>query len=61
MCYREKFNRRFLLTPIVPTFVINKPGDGKEFAAQYADNPDIEVSSSSSSWALLPEPSTTRR
>lgn len=40
---REKFNRRFLRTPIESTFVINKPGDGKEFAAQYADNPDIEV------------------
>lgn len=41
---REAFNRRFLRTPIESTFVVNKAGEAKEFARQFADNTDIEVS-----------------
>jgi hypothetical protein len=41
---REAFNRRFLRTPIESTFVVGKAGEAKEFARQFADNPDIEVS-----------------
>ena len=41
---RDKFNRRFLRTPIESTFVVNTPGEAKEFAKEFSGNPDIEVS-----------------
>ena len=41
---RDKFNQRFIRSPLEGVFVINKAGEAKEFAAQFASNPDIEVS-----------------
>jgi hypothetical protein len=40
---RVKFANRFLRTPIEATFIISKPGEAREFAAQFASNPDIVV------------------
>lgn len=40
---RVKFGQRFLRTPLDSTFVLNRRGEGKEFAAQFAGSPDIEV------------------
>ena len=41
---RDKFNRRFLRTPIESTFVISRKGEAKEFVTQdLCANPDIEV------------------
>lgn len=40
---REKFNRRFLRTPIDGTFIVDRKGEAKEFAAAQPFNPDIDV------------------
>jgi len=41
---RNKFNERFLRTPIESTFVIGVRGEAKAFIASLPVNPDIEVS-----------------
>lgn len=41
---RNKFNERFLRTPIESTFVIGARGEAKAFVSSLEANPDIEVS-----------------